>query len=215
VPGDNGSYQVLWSDQSLGAPNIGEATITGTSYTISGLTAGHVYAVAVVAINQYGGGFPGGAMPALVGAGTPSPTPVMNSASQVDATDALLQWTHAINQTGVWIYQSNDSGATFSKLPFAISPGTNLATGYDQWVAGWLFQTPISTYAFKVQACNGSYCTASSNALTVTPLSGSAMSNPARLPAALRNQAATMADPSRQYYKEGLGQYSPGPVPAP
>ncbi len=43
------------------------------------------------------------------------------------------------------------------------------------WICcGWLFQTPISQFAYKVQACNGSYCTTLSNALAVTPLAAGA-----------------------------------------
>lgn len=211
VSGDNGSYQILWSDQSLGSPNIGTATISATSYSITGLIAGHVYAVAVAAINQYGGGYPGGAMPALVGAGAPAPTPEMKSARQIDSTDALLEWTHATNETGVWIYQSEDSGVSFSKLPFAVTPALDLTDGYDEWTAGLLFQ-PISTYAYYVIACNGSDCTNPSSPITIAPLSGAA---PAGIQPVLRNQVATMLDPSRHYYQEGLGQYRPGPEPVP
>jgi hypothetical protein len=103
VAGSNGTYDVLWTDQSLGYENVGEVGVTGTSYTITGLTNGDTYGVAVVANNQYGGGYPGVAMAAIPGQGSgpPSPNPpTLLSVNQIDATDASLTWTASTPAAG-------------------------------------------------------------------------------------------------------------------
>lgn len=187
VAGSNGTYDVLWSDQSLGVENIGQVGVTGTSYTITGLTNGDTYGIAVVANNQYGGGYPGVAGAAIPGQGAPSPDPpTMLSVNQIDATDANLTWTADTGAAAWWVYQSsppNGLSGPFPRLPYPVVPTFDLPSSSDTWTAGWLFQTPISQYAYKVQACNGSDCTALSNALAVKPLgAAAAMRSPATRP---------------------------------
>jgi hypothetical protein len=177
VAGSNGTYEVLWSDQSLGVENIGETGVTGTSYTITGLNNGDTYGIAVVANNQYGGGYPGVAAAAIPGYGAPSPTPVMQSVDQIDATDATLTWSPSTVTAAWWVYQSSPpNGLTgpFARLPYPAPATLDLTTGNLEWTAGYLVQTPINEYAYKVQACNGSDCTAMSNALAVNPMASSA-----------------------------------------
>jgi hypothetical protein len=179
VSGSDGTYEVLWSDQSSGVENIGAQAVNGTSYTVTGLTNGDTYGIAVVAYNQYGGGYPGLAMPAIPGEGTPSPAPVMQSVAQIDATDADLTWTNSSGAAAWWIYQSSPPDGLkgpFTQLPYPAQVTVNATSGTDTWTAGWLLQTPISEYAYKVQACNGSYCTALSNAMAVTPITAGSAS---------------------------------------
>jgi hypothetical protein len=209
VAGDDGKYQVDWTDLTTGTTVSGAATVSGTSYTIGGLTDGNVYQVIVESDNQYGSGYPSGAaLPAQVGYGTPSPAPVMTSAKQISASDAQIEWTPAAGETGDWIYQSSDAGQTFSRLAFPVTPETDPATGNDVWIAS-LLTSPVTNYEYYVVACNGSDCTAPAAPITVTPMSGSAI----RLSPAQRARIATARDPSRLYYREGLGQRGPSPDP--
>src|SRR5260370_938398 len=152
--------------------------------------------------DEYGGGYHGVARGAIPGQGPPSPhPPTMLSANKTDATDATLTWTADTGAAAWWVYQSsppNGLNGPFTQLPYPIVPPLNLPCGCDSWTAGWLFQTPISQFAFKVQACNGSECTTLSNALAVTPLAaGAAMRPLAPRPLATRprtpGQMATQA----------------------
>ncbi|WP_066939789.1 fibronectin type III domain-containing protein [Microtetraspora fusca] len=155
-------YEVYGQDQTTGAwlPSV---TVTGTSYTYTGLATDHRYNIAVASANAVGPGVPGGALPAHTGRGTP-PVVSMIDAWQTGPAEARFTWNPSFGAVGYWIeyFQHTQSNADWVRVPFPLE-ATTLDPGFTM---GYLFGGPTN-YSFRVVAANGGLEAAASSPLRV------------------------------------------------
>lgn len=152
-------YHVFWQDASCGCSGgiPSEATTSGTSYTITGLTPGDTYDLAVASVNPHGEGPWGGAPTAIVGDGTPG-TPTIAA-----GPNNTLTWSAVPGATGYWIYQTESiqpgQPIVWTRLPYEVPQGWNgtLAAG-----------------AYAITAANGTLESSKSNIIGLLPLPGAA-----------------------------------------
>lgn len=151
-------YEVIvWDEDTEGAFINGFST-TGTSYTVSGLLAGHHYGCWVTTwVNlpdgNIGGGPPASAREVIVGQGVPG-LPVGLTVTNIDATTVQLSWDSAYGAAGYSVqYQS---------LINASDVGIDGTTQDTTYQIGFLYPGTWH-YEFCVHAYNGnseSACTA-------------------------------------------------------
>lgn len=140
-------YTVYWldSDNACGNQIPSTAEATDTSYTITGLTPGHTYDLAIASTSAAGTGAWGGAPAVIVGDGAPA-APVLSAASSVQ-----LSWTDVPGATGYWIYETDSLSPgvspTWTRLPLELPAGWNgtLAAGaYAVTAANGSLESPMS-----------------------------------------------------------------------
>ena len=152
-------YDVFWQDATCGCsggiPN--EASTSGTSYTITGLTPGDTIDLAIASVNAHGTGPWGGVPAAIVGDGTPGAPTIAAGPNNT------LIWSAVPGATGYWIYETNSitpgQPIVWTKLPYEVPQGWNgtLAPG-----------------AYSITAANGTLESPKSNIVVLQPLPGSA-----------------------------------------
>ncbi len=165
-PYDNSisGYDVFWLDTNPPCPGFAlqAAQTTQNSFTITGLTPGHTYDLALASVDAAGAGRWAGAPPVIAGAGTPT-APTVSAAS-----GNQLSWPAVPGAAGYWIYQANPSTPpnppTWTRLPFEVPQGWNgtLAPGL-----------------YEVTAANGTLESPPSNEVALPPATGAAMARPA------------------------------------
>jgi lysophospholipase L1-like esterase len=140
-------YHVFWLDTNPPCPGFAlqGAQTTQTSYTISGLTPGHAYDLALASVNAAGLGQWAGAPQVIAGDGTPAP-PTVSAASANQ-----LRWPAVPGAAGYWIYQANPvtppNPPTWTRLPYEVPQGWNgtLAPGvYEITAANGTLESPPS-----------------------------------------------------------------------
>jgi chitodextrinase len=133
---DATSYQVTWSPAN--ADGLTTATVTGTTYTITGLSPATQYTIAVVAVPAAGGQDVPSA-PALITSTTTAPALAAptNLTSPAQTTTTIgLSWTASPNATsygiersaagaGVWTEIATATGTTYT------ATGLTVDTDYD------------------------------------------------------------------------------------
>ncbi|MBG0816093.1 GDSL-type esterase/lipase family protein [Planomonospora sp. ID82291] len=149
IPGVT-TYEVYGQDQTTGAwlPTV---TVTGTSYTYTGLATDHRYNVAVAGVNAVGVGVRAAGLPAHTGRGTP---PVVTGVDswQIGPAEARINWNPSFGAVGYWIEYLDHTQANpaWSRMPYPLE-ATNLNPGFS---AGYLFSGPTN-YSFRIVAANG------------------------------------------------------------
>jgi hypothetical protein len=150
------AYRVYWLDTSVPGSFLDSVKTTGTALTLSNLTAGHRYLIAISSINAAGESLPAGGPATIVDAGTPA-APTLQSAVLLDGATVKLTWTAVSGAAGYWIWLRNvGSGEPLHQLPLEVDGPTN--------TVGWLFDG-AANYEFCVQAANGSLRSPLSNCL--------------------------------------------------
>ena len=152
-------YDVFWLDTNPPCPGFAlqGGQTTQTSYTISGLTLGHTYDLALASVDAAGLGQWAGAPQVIVGDGTPA-APTISAAS-----GDQLSWPDVPGAAGYWIYQANPvippDPPTWTRLPLEVQQGWNgtLAPGL-----------------YEVTAANGTLESPPSNQVTLAPAAGAA-----------------------------------------
>jgi len=134
--------------------------VSGTSQTVSGLTAGTNYYFRVRAVNS------GGASPYANGSSvTTALPPVATNASAITGTGFIANWNVAATATGYLLDVATDN--SFTNILAAYS---NLAVvGNSKTIAGL---TNGTTYYYRVRSVNASGNSANSNIITVTTIPG-------------------------------------------
>ncbi|GIH74590.1 hypothetical protein Plo01_10190 [Planobispora longispora] len=157
-------YEVYGQDQTTGAwlPTV---TVTGTSYTYTGLATDHRYNIAVAGVNAVGAGAPGGALPAHTGRGAP-PAVTGVDTWQIGPAEARIEWNPSYGAIGYWIEYLDHTQAspTWSRMPYPLDAAT-LDPGFS---AGYLFSGPTN-YSFRIVAANGGLEAAASAPARVRP----------------------------------------------
>lgn len=163
-PYDNSisGYDVFWLDANSSCPGQLPQAVqtTQTSYTISGLTPGHMYVVALASVNAAGVSQWAGAQ-VIVGDGAPAaPTVSAASADQ-------LTWPAVPGATGYWIYQANPftppNPPTWTRLPYEVPQGWNGA---------------LPPGLYEVTAANGTLESPPSNQVALPPATSAARARP-------------------------------------
>jgi hypothetical protein len=112
-------YAVFWLDANAPCPVAvpSEALTSSTSFTITGLVAGHQYDLAIASVNADGMGAWGGAPAAIVGQGAPS-APTISAAPGNELT-----WQCMPFATGYWVYagsQAVGQPVVWTRLPLEV-----------------------------------------------------------------------------------------------
>ena len=152
-------YEVIVWDQDVDGSFINGFSTTGTSYTVTGLTAGHNYGTWVatwvnLADGNIAGGLPSAAKNVIVGGGAPS-QPSGLSVSNIDPTTVQLTWTASSGSVAAY-------GIYYKSLLNASDTGLDGTTTGTSWEVAFLFPGTWH-YSFCVTAFNGnleSACTA-------------------------------------------------------
>lgn len=150
-PNDNGitGYEVLWADANPTCPGqvVQVAMTTGTSYTITGLTSGHEYYLALATRTAAGLGPAGAAPAAIVGMGAPGAPTIAAGPNRT------LTWSPVSGATGYWIYMFKDIWSPWQRLPFEVQ-------------AGW--NGSLTPGLYRITAANGSLESAPSNSVLLS-----------------------------------------------
>ena len=148
--GDGGSditgYVVQWKEESDSwdrAADVSEATVTGTSYTIEGLTGGTEYTTRVIAVNDVGRGAPSEEATATVVSASTDATLSALTLSNIDfgtfdpeTLEYTAQVYHGITQTHATVTRNHPKATYLVKLggvtetdgEISLSAGSNVIT---------------------------------------------------------------------------------------
>jgi lysophospholipase L1-like esterase len=140
-------YRVYFVDETTGGWADTRST-SGTSYTLTGLVAGHRYNVAIASVNAAGEGLPSGVPASIVGSGAPGTTTV-TSAALIDGWTVDVAWRAVPGAAAYWIDHRNvPAGEPLRRLPLSVNGTTNRVT--------WLVDG-AENYEFCIVPANGSY----------------------------------------------------------
>ncbi|WP_224367932.1 glycoside hydrolase family 6 protein [Hyalangium versicolor] len=152
------SYTVKQGTASSG-PFATIATVTGTSYTQTGLTNGTTYYFVVSASNSHGESVNTSAVSGTPGSQVLSaPTSLLATATSYSQIN--LSWTGAAGATGYKVYRSTSANVAVTATNLV---GTSLTTSFSNTGL-----TPNTAYYFKVTAFNSSVESAASNEASAT-----------------------------------------------
>ncbi|MFT3950796.1 MAG: leucine-rich repeat protein [Oscillospiraceae bacterium] len=133
---------VIYRYDSASKKYVKLKTVTGTSYAVTGRTAGQKNTYRVVAVAKEGG-LTQNAAPAAIKL-TTKPAQVKNLKSAVSRSTVTLSWSKVTNATGYKIYYSTSKTGTY-KLLKTITSGTTVKYSTASLTVG-------KTYYFKVGA---------------------------------------------------------------
>ena len=195
-------YRVQWKSGAQ-AYNISDrqATTTGTSHTITGLTAGTAYTVRVVAARR----FSGDSAPSSEATGTPLAVGVPGSVTATPAEESLaVSWAAAAGATGYKVQWKSGAQA------YNTSDRQATATGTSHTITGLAAGT---AYTVRVIATRTSAPdSAPSSEATGTPLAvgvpGSVTAAPAVQSLAVSWAAAASANGYKVQWKSGAQAYN-------
>lgn len=158
------SYQTTVALDNAFTQGVVNGTSTGTSYLVTGLTAGTTYYYRVRAVAADG---TTGAWTSALSYTTPPNAPTALAVTNVSATSFTFNWTRVTNATSYAGEISANTSFSPLRASFGTSVGNPVATTFTMSITNPVL-TPGATYYYRVKASLGLSSSAYSNVIAFT-----------------------------------------------